>query len=94
MNLYEVVNSIESKFIILDLGFGTTLEFKAENVSHIDNLRTTFIEERNLNFSYHDMNQFVFSKETEDWIHYRDANEKGCLLSLAKNELTEMLHSK
>ncbi len=92
MNLYEVVNTIESKFIILDLGFGTALEFKSESASHNDNLRKTFIEGGSLSFSYHDMNQFVFSKETEDWIHYRDANENGVLLSLAKKELMEIIH--
>lgn len=91
MTLYEVVHSTESKFIVFDLGFGTTLNFKAENVHHNSNRRKTYIGEGNLSFSYHDMNKFIFSKETEDWIHYRDANEQGYLLSLAKKELTDMI---
>lgn len=94
MNLYEIVNSVESKFIILDLGFGTAFRFKVENVIHDRDLRKTYIYEGNLNFSYHDMNQFVFSKETDDWIHYRDANDSGALLSLAKKELMEIIHPK
>lgn len=94
MNLYEVVHSIESKFIILDLGFGTVLKFKAENVSYNTGLRKSFIDEGKMSFSYHDMNEFIFSKETEDWIHFRDVNESGTLLSLAKKELMEIVRPK
>lgn len=81
MTIYEVISNYEFKVeCVLNIGVAVAIVFTKDEMCRGYYTAETIIG----NVSIHDQLKFEFSKETADWIHFKDCNNLGYILSIRK----------